>query len=150
MISIKINTYNETLESSGKVNYKSEFRYKLIHSTCLGIITQTPISKTHNVLVCEQCLLRVVVPKDLKTFEDLDNHFKNIVKDQDFKIKILRKEEILESDSEGKLRLTFPNVKKILNSNMENNYEIMTEGEIHNLKPNKLYTIEYTYQIEGI
>jgi hypothetical protein len=79
---IILTEYNETLEEYG--NAPIDDRYALsnclgIHSHCGGTLITKIASNTHNVILCERCNLRVVVPNGLKTYGDLRRHINAIL-----------------------------------------------------------------------
>lgn len=51
-----------------------------VHEHCRGGFNFIPVSSTHNVLLCRECGLRVVIPIKVITFGDLRRHFKTFQK----------------------------------------------------------------------
>lgn len=47
-----------------------------IHAVCLGFIDMHKVSTTANALVCRVCNLRVVIPKLVTTWKQLQAHIK--------------------------------------------------------------------------
>lgn len=46
-----------------------------VHDTCNAWMDVREVSLTHNALVCRQCGLRVVIPKEVETYRQLRDHF---------------------------------------------------------------------------
>lgn len=51
------------------------------HAICGGIITFHQSSDSWDVLLCSKCGLRIMVPNSIKTFGDLEKHFKDRMSD---------------------------------------------------------------------
>ena len=45
------------------------------HHVCTGPLYIKKISETHSVILCEDCGLRVPVPNEVNTYEELKEHF---------------------------------------------------------------------------
>lgn len=78
---IKINKENETIvaytySSVEEITENTEFQYTTIHKKCNGLMDLNPVSDTHNVLICKKCLLRILIPNNLKTWKDLIEYYK--------------------------------------------------------------------------
>ena len=49
-----------------------------IHLVCTGLLVCKHTSKTHQVIHCENCNLRIVIPRTVKTIEGLGPYFSNL------------------------------------------------------------------------
>ena len=46
------------------------------HEVCGGEVHITPISHSHDAIICHKCILRIVLPASVNTFGKLKEHFK--------------------------------------------------------------------------
>ena len=73
---ITLTVYGETLRSydGSTVGDDGELSCVIgVHDICRGFIDIRDVSKTHKVLICRSCSMRVVVPNRVKKYADLRN-----------------------------------------------------------------------------
>jgi len=51
------------------------------HEICNGFMDCEQVSKTHRALICRKCKLRVVIPREIKTWEQLKAYCKQALKE---------------------------------------------------------------------
>jgi len=49
-----------------------------IHLVCTGLLLCQHVSKTHQAIHCKNCNLRVVIPRTVKTIEEIKDYFENL------------------------------------------------------------------------
>lgn len=68
----KVGTTEETVLISSRWGVRTYDKDVVgIHSDCDGKIQLRKVSETHNALCCDQCNLRIVIPKEVDTYKKL-------------------------------------------------------------------------------
>ena len=79
---IKLTEFGEMLESypDSKVGDERELSTCIgVHGTCSGWVDIKQVSKTHQAILCRSCNLRVVIPKEIKTYGQLRQYLKKLI-----------------------------------------------------------------------
>jgi len=70
-----VSEIGETVVANGLNQFEESPIEMSVHEHCKGLITTVGVSKSHLVLRCSNCGLRIPVPAEVLTLGDLRKHF---------------------------------------------------------------------------
>jgi hypothetical protein len=75
---IMLTEFGETLREPSSIRFTEDvkfpkciYSYIGVHDICRGFLYVRPVSKTHNVIFCGNCVLRVLIPNEVDTYGKL-------------------------------------------------------------------------------